>query len=126
MHRASAAPLRVGSRPGFTWPGFRVLAVLAVLSGVTGCSRTAIPPSQSDSLRIGARGSAETPKVLRESLFAEPLIALDAQGRPVERLATAWAWDPDGLSLRVTLRTGVRFHDGSPLTGPVVSAILRQ
>jgi peptide/nickel transport system substrate-binding protein len=128
MHRTSPASLRLVSRPGSAWPGFRAFATvaLAVMSGVTGCSRTAHPSSQSDSLRIGARGSAETPKVLRESLFAEPLIALDPQGRPVERLATAWAWDSDGLSLRITLRPGVRFHDGSPLTGPVVAAILRQ
>ena len=45
---------------------------------------------------------------------------------PVERLATAWTWDSDGLSLRITLRPGVHFHDGRPLTGPVVAAILRQ
>src|SRR3954451_18815361 len=118
MHRPSPASLRLVSRPGSAWPGFRAFAAvaLAVMSGVTGCSRATPPSSQSDSLRIGARGSAETPKVLRESLFAEPLIALDPQGRPVERLATAWAWDSDGLSLRITLRPGEGLDDGSPLT----------
>jgi peptide/nickel transport system substrate-binding protein len=98
----------------------------AALVLVSGCGRAALPATQSDSLRIGIRGSEEAPKVLRESLFAEPLIAVDPQGRPVERVANAWAWDKDGLTLRVGLRPGVLFHDGSRVTAPIVAAILRQ
>ena len=106
--------------------GICVLAVLIILSSAAGCRRGATAPALANSLRIGARGTGETPKVLRESLFAEPLIALDPQGRAVERLATSWAWDADGLTLRLTLRRGVMFHDGTPLTGAVAAAIIGQ
>jgi peptide/nickel transport system substrate-binding protein len=39
-------------------------------------------------------------------------------------LATRWAWAPDGLSLTLSLRAGVRFHDGTPLDAEAVRANL--
>lgn len=59
-------------------------------------------------------------------LFAEPLIALDWQGRPADRLATDWQWSEDGRALNVILRRGVKFHDGTPVTSETVAHILRQ
>jgi peptide/nickel transport system substrate-binding protein len=35
---------------------------------------------------------------------------------PAPSLATAWTMAPDGLSYDFTIRQGVKFHDGSPLT----------
>jgi peptide/nickel transport system substrate-binding protein len=34
----------------------------------------------------------------------------------VPELATGWAWNADGTALTVTLRDGVRWHDGQPFT----------
>jgi ABC-type transport system substrate-binding protein len=101
------------------------VALVAVLT-LAGCSAQSSTLSSRSTLRIGARGVTEAPKVLRESLFAEPLIALDSQGHPVERLATKWQWENDGRALRVTLRPGVKFHDGGPLNSQVAATILRQ
>lgn len=102
------------------------VAIVAVFLGATACSPP--PPIASDSgtLRIGARGKGETPSVVTDALFAEPLFALDLQGRPTERLATSWQWEDDGRTLRLKLRPSVQFHDGTPVTAHVVAAILEQ
>lgn len=101
--------------------------LLALALPLGGCSSTGVrnPPVE-ETLRIGAKGNAEAPKVISESLFAEPLIALDMTGRATERLATEWEWLNDGRALRLKLRPGVKFHDGTPVTAEVVAAILRQ
>ena len=52
-------------------------------------------------------------------------MAIDGHGRPTNRLAESWEWDPKGLTLSVHLRPGVRFHDDTPVTAEVVAAILR-
>ena len=59
-------------------------------------------------------------------LFADPLLVLDWHGRPVARLATGSEWQDDGLTLKVRLQPGVKFHDGTTLTARVVADILRQ
>lgn len=53
-------------------------------------------------------------------------MAIDGQGRPTPRLAESQpVWENNGLTLRVNLRAGVRFHDDTPVTTEVVAAILR-
>ncbi len=105
---------------------YRAIAALAVMTGLIGCAPRPAAPGAAEILRIGARGIDEAPKVLRESLFAEPLLQLDPQGRLVPRLATSWNWEQGGHILHVALRPGVTFHDGTELSGDVVAAILRQ
>jgi peptide/nickel transport system substrate-binding protein len=34
----------------------------------------------------------------------------------VPDLATEWSWDEEGIALTLTLRQGVKFHDGKPFT----------
>jgi peptide/nickel transport system substrate-binding protein len=46
----------------------------------------------------------------------EPLVDLDAQGRPAPCLATAWESSPDGKTITFRLRQGVTWHDGRPFT----------
>jgi peptide/nickel transport system substrate-binding protein len=55
----------------------------------------------------------------------EPLVALDAGQRPVAALATAWVAETP-TSWRLTLREGVRFHDGAALTAEDVAFTLRR
>lgn len=54
---------------------------------------------------------------------AETLTTVDADARPAPMLATAW--QQQGNAWRFTLRQGVRFHDGSPLTPDAVVTALR-
>lgn len=57
--------------------------------------------------------------------IAETLVEADAQGRLVPGLATGWTVSPDGLAWRFTLRNGVLFHDGTPLTAEAAANALR-
>ena len=59
------------------------------------------------------------------ALSVEGLTQLSEDGRAVPRLAEKWQWENNGTRLRVTLREGVTFHDGTPLTGDLVANILR-
>jgi len=49
----------------------------------------------------------------------EHLIALDKDGALVPRLATSWRWRDDRI-LEVTLRQGVRFHNGEVFDAELV------
>ena len=56
----------------------------------------------------------------------EGLTQLTEDGRVVPRLAESWKWENDGRRLRVTLREGITFHDGTPLTSELAASILRE
>jgi ABC-type transport system substrate-binding protein len=131
MRSGMHTPTTSGQAPRRAWKRSRErragvsLVALSVVLFMAGCAAQSSPPLAQQTLRIGARDSVETPRVLRDLLYAEPLFALDWKGRPAERLATHWAWEGNGRALRVTLRPGVKFHDGDPLTSAAVAAILR-
>ena len=55
----------------------------------------------------------------RLNLF-DPLVATDAGGSPVPKLAESWDFSDDGTSLTLHLREGVTFHDGTPFDADVV------
>jgi peptide/nickel transport system substrate-binding protein len=61
-----------------------------------------------------------------------PLLTLESltfpgvDGRPTPRLAETWSWENDALTLRVKLRAGVKFHDGTALTSAVAADILER
>ena len=57
-------------------------------------------------------------------LVYEGLYALDQQFQPEEQLCTGGVQAADGLSWTFTLRSGVTFSDGSPLTSAEVKASL--
>jgi peptide/nickel transport system substrate-binding protein len=54
----------------------------------------------------------------------DKLVDTDAHNDFVPQLATAWSWSPDNLALTLTLRDGVRFHDGTPMDAEAVRANL--
>jgi len=58
--------------------------------------------------------------------MCDKLIELDAEGRLVPQLATAWRWAEDGRALVLTLRPGVRFHDGAAMDAEAVVTGLRR
>ena len=49
----------------------------------------------------------------------EHLLDLEEEGKPVPRLATGWRW-VDDHTLEMTLRQGVKFHNGEPFDAAVV------
>jgi ABC-type transport system substrate-binding protein len=107
-------------------PSVGLAAGLAVW--LYGC---ASPPSDSKptvTLRLGVGSSTgpEAQQVLTELLYAEPLLAIDWQGRPVERLVTSWQWEDDGRALRMQLRPDVNLHDGRRLTADLVVQIVQR
>jgi peptide/nickel transport system substrate-binding protein len=50
----------------------------------------------------------------------DQLIMSDEKGNLAPGLATQWEAAPDGLSVRMRLREGVRFHDGTPFNAEAV------
>jgi peptide/nickel transport system substrate-binding protein len=58
------------------------------------------------------------------SLIGDSLVTLDAQGRPHPALAVAWQSDPSARRWQITLRRGVKFHDGSSASPAAVAQIL--
>ena len=55
--------------------------------------------------------------IFTELTLYDRLVKLSPDGKKVEpELATAWTVAPDGLTADFTLRDGVKFSDGSPLT----------
>lgn len=55
------------------------------------------------------------------SKIMEPLVDLDAEGKPVGVLATNWTTTPDGKTITFKLREGVTWHDGKPFTSADVA-----
>jgi peptide/nickel transport system substrate-binding protein len=59
------------------------------------------------------------------SKLFDGLLGFDANNRPVPRLATGWDVSPDGLTVTLDLRSGVKWHDGQPLvSGDVAFSLL--
>jgi peptide/nickel transport system substrate-binding protein len=56
----------------------------------------------------------------------ESLFAWDSKLQPRPQMARDWSTSPDGLTWRFTLRDGLQFHDGSPVTTADVIASLRR
>jgi peptide/nickel transport system substrate-binding protein len=54
----------------------------------------------------------------------DPLLRLDAKGQPVANLATKWTYDKTQTELTLTLKTGVKFTDGTAFDASAVKANL--
>jgi len=57
--------------------------------------------------------------------IAETLIAVGKDGRLIPHLATSWEVGEDEKTWTISLRKGVKFHDGSEMTAPVVAEYLK-
>lgn len=56
----------------------------------------------------------------------DTLFGLDAAGNPQAEMVESWQESPDRLTVTLTLRQGLKFHDGSPVTGEDVVASLKR
>ena len=70
-----------------------------------------------DMLTFDPASTEDDPSIFVELQLFDRLVKLNASNNGVEpELATSWTVAPDGLSATLTLRQGVKFSDGSPLT----------
>ncbi|MFI6505397.1 ABC transporter substrate-binding protein [Nonomuraea typhae] len=105
-----------------------------VLALTTACSSTGAPAPARDSLiwatdsppnsldiAHGFNGSS----TLIQSAVLDTMLALDDRGAPAPRLAAEWT-QPDPATYLFTLRKGVRFSDGTPLTAEDAAFSLRR
>jgi ABC-type transport system substrate-binding protein len=62
------------------------------------------------------------PGLILGQLYAalESLISADKNGQAAPWLATGWEWSPSGKSVTLTLRKGVKFHDGTDFNAEAV------
>jgi peptide/nickel transport system substrate-binding protein len=60
-----------------------------------------------------------------DRLMFDTLVTVDNRGRLQPSLATSWQSEPGNQRWQFSLRRGVKFHDGSPLTPEAVAASLR-
>ncbi len=67
--------------------------------------------------------AAAATEKLAELVF-ERLITLDDNGRPEPQLAAAWEHDAEMKRWKFTVRSGEKFHDGTPLTPREIAASL--
>lgn len=58
--------------------------------------------------------------------MCDKLVEIDSKLNFVPQLATAWAWQDEGKTLALTLRQGVKFHDGATMDAAAVQASLQR
>jgi peptide/nickel transport system substrate-binding protein len=92
-------------------------------------------PAAAQHLRIGLTSDPDVldPTLSRtvagRQVFAamcDKLVDINERLEIVPQLATAWRWEDGGRALVLTLRDGVRFHDGEALTGEAAAIGLRR
>src|SRR6187549_526366 len=109
-------------------PGWRrAFCAIAAIGAVSfaACRPSSLPSPQALALRIGVQKAVETPRVITNILYTDPLFAIDWHGRPKLRLATDFTWEDEGRTLRIAIRPRVQFHDGTPVTAEAVAEVLR-
>ena len=93
-------------------------------------------PAQAGTLRVALQlepplldptvgAAAPISEVVYGNLF-EGLVTLAEDGEPRPRLAERWEIAPDGLRVRLHLRRGVAFHDGTPFDASIARFALER
>jgi peptide/nickel transport system substrate-binding protein len=86
-------------------------------------------PASAQQLRIGLNSDPDAldPTTSRTvagrvvfTAMCDKLIDIDANLELVPQLATAWTWSEDGKALTLSLRPGVKFHDGEAFDAAAV------
>jgi peptide/nickel transport system substrate-binding protein len=113
----------------------RLAIVIAAMCGTvtvvgacrgTGGATSAAPVSP---LRVGigqlpTSSPVDGLRQLSQNVSVEALVRPGEDGRPQPWLAESWTAAPDGRSLRVKIRSGVKFHDGTAFDARAVAALL--
>ncbi|WP_165068023.1 ABC transporter substrate-binding protein [Marisediminicola senii] len=113
-----------------------LLATTAAAALLVGCTAEATPASGdpvTGGTLVYATGDAEPtcldphvggnyPQALIATQYLESLVSKDTDGEVIPWLADSWQVSDDGLSWEFTLKEGVTFTDGTPLTSAAVAA----
>lgn len=115
------APARPRTRGMVGMLGALMLAVwlmaVAVTPALAADPVTFTMARNADMLTFDPVATQDDPSIFVELQVYDRLVKLAASNTGVEpELATSWKVAPDGLSATFTLRQGVKFSDGSPLT----------
>ncbi len=121
--------------------GAPAAALIALIIGLAACSSSGSTPANSSS------GTSSSPFVIANTssvqkldpqiatnfldlqalgLVYQPLVTLNASLQVVPDLAASWAFSSDSKSVTFTLRSGVKFDDGSTMTSADVKASLER
>ena len=122
------------TRPRFLSAGWLLAALTALAPPLSGCTRSPAPagiPAGSGAPGYGGRfvyplpiepatlnfvTGTDQPSRSVTRLVGDSLVDHDREMRLVPRLAASWDWSTDGRVLTFHLRSGARFHDGTPVT----------
>ncbi len=77
-----------------------------------------------DTLDPAAQTTTTSQQII--DMMVEPLVTIDQQGTVKPLLATSWTQSSDGLSYTFTLRSGVKFQDGTPFNAAAVKFSLER
>jgi peptide/nickel transport system substrate-binding protein len=103
---------------------------VATLTSSGSCRRRdgAVPDESASVLRIGLSQVTASPEAgvrqLSQIISVEGLVRPAEDGRLQPSLAESWTLAPNGRSVTVRFRSGVKFHDGSAFNGEAVAKIL--
>jgi peptide/nickel transport system substrate-binding protein len=100
---------------------FRWVAVSSVVFAMVVPTLARTRPRYGRTLRMQSQASAE---VVARGLVLEPLTRVDEAGNAQPLLATKWLSQNDGTRWQFWLRSGITFHDATPLTPAVVAEAL--
>jgi ABC-type transport system substrate-binding protein len=110
------------------YPAVVVLAAAAAVVCTACRSKPPGPPVTSIRIGVGApQGIAGTgAEAFIRTLVRDPWLTNMPDGRFTDRIATRAEWRDGGLTLRLTLRRGVFFHDSTELTPQLAAECLRE
>ena len=112
---------------GRRWDAYALVCLLCLL---VSCARSRPEPNKSTLKWGGALtvtgGSRLGVNVLVDNFVGEALLGIDWTGRVEPRLAVSWQWSADHLRLELTIRSGVRFHDGTLADASIVASLLQK
>lgn len=74
---------------------------------------------------IGGLAPSSSGYVFSRLQIAETLLDASPDGQPMPGLAARWSVSADGLLWKFSLRSGVRFHDGTPMNAAAVVRCLQ-
>ena len=100
-----------------------IAIIFIVLISVVSASSETVPAkkmtvaiiAEPDSVDLSSTRHEPTAMILNRN-WTELLIDLSPDGKRIPGLATSWQVSPDGRQIDFTLRQGVAFHSGDPLT----------
>ena len=117
--QAPAAPAPTATRAPFVQPAVPTAVTAAAVGIKKGGTIVWMP--QASTPNLDANHGARTTSQIAAHFYDVPF-AWDQQLVSKEQMMASWSWDPDAMKFTFTLRDGLTFHDGSPVTSEDVMA----